>query len=212
MPRNAEFRPKWVSPPGETIADILQDRNLSLAELAQRMARAPKQVNELLDGRAAITSEVARQLASILGGSADFWRTRESQYRADLSRLRKEARSAVADEKWLREIPVRDMINFGWIKPESSLTYAKEAACLRFFGVPDAASWRATYRNALEMAAFRTSASLKSQPGAVAAWLRRGETESALIDCRPLECHAIQGDAVEPPGFDAQERSALLPT
>jgi HTH-type transcriptional regulator/antitoxin HigA len=180
------FQPNWISAPGETIADILEQRDLSLVQFARRMECRPEFANELLTGREAITVEIARRLERILGSSASFWMTRESQYRADAVRLKRESRLSAAEE-WLQELPLKDMISFGWIKPISSSAPARETACLDFFHVPDVGAWREKYRGALEMAVFRTSSSFDSQPGAVAAWLRQGEIEAASIDCKPWD-------------------------
>ena len=119
MAKDEIFQPNWISPPGETIADILEERDLSLVQFAQRMECKPEFANQLLTGREAITVAIARRLESILGGSASFWITRESQYRADAVRLNRESQPSAAEE-WLEEIPLRDMISFGWIKPASS--------------------------------------------------------------------------------------------
>jgi HTH-type transcriptional regulator / antitoxin HigA len=189
--KNGIFEPNWISAPGETIADILEERDLSLVQFAQRMECRLEFANQLLRGREAITGPIARRLESILGGSASFWMTRESQYRADTVRLNRESQSSAAEE-WLKEIPLRDMISFGWIKPVSSSTPARETACLSFFHVPDVGAWREKYRGALEMAVFRTSSSFDSQPGAVAAWLRQGEIEAASIDCKPWDAQRFR--------------------
>jgi len=182
MAENNDFKPDWISAPGDTMADILEERNLSLVEFAERMGHTPKHVNELLRGRAMITIETARKLEVVLGASAAFWMIRESQYREDVARIQGEEPSSV-DAGWLSELPLKDMIRFGWVKPVPR--FADEvAACLRFFDVPDVGAWRETYRGVLEMAAFRTSSSFDSQPGAVAAWLRQGEIESMSIDCK----------------------------
>ena len=186
MAKRNDFRPDWASAPGDTIADILEERDISLAEFAQRMGRTPDDASGLLNGRARITIEVARELEAVLGASAAFWTNREYQYREDLARLERRAPS-VAARGWLSELPLKDMIKFGWLEPQSSSVAAQTAACLSFFGVPGVDAWRETYRGVLEMAAFRTSPSFKSQPGAVAAWLRQGEIESKSIDCRPWD-------------------------
>ena len=186
MVKDEIFQPNWISAPGETIADILEERDLSLVQFARRMECRPEFANELLTGREAITVEIARRLERILGSSASFWMTRESQYRADAVRLKRESRLSAAEE-WLQELPLKDMISFGWIKPISSSAPARETACLDFFHVPDVGAWREKYRGALEMAVFRTSSSFDSQPGAVAAWLRQGEIEAASIDCKPWD-------------------------
>lgn len=191
MSDNDNFRPDWISAPGDTMADILEERNLSLAEFAERMGQTSKHINELLSGRAMITIETARTLEIVLGASAAFWMIRESQYREDVARLQSEEPGSV-EARWLRELPLKDMIKFGWLKPVPG-SADKVAACLRFFDVPDVGTWRETYRAVLEMAAFRTSSSFPSTLGAVAAWLRRGEIESASIDCGRWDSRRFQG-------------------
>jgi HTH-type transcriptional regulator / antitoxin HigA len=184
MNKNNDFQPNWVSAPGDTIADILEERKLPPGEFARNIGRTLPQMHDLLAGREAITNDLARKLEDVLGASAAFWMNRESQYRQDMARLHgKESAKVRAD--WLQGLPLKDMISFGWINPASSSLEAKEVACLEFFDVPSVSAWREAYRGALEMAAFRTSASFESHPGAVAAWLRQGEVEASSIVCKP---------------------------
>ena len=176
-----DFRPDWVSAPGETITDILEEKHLSRAEFAQNIGFAIKDADDLLRGGLTITTQVAQRLEAVLGASAAFWMSRESQYREDLARLEREA-DQKSKEKWLRALPLKDMIHFGWL-PSIPRSTDQLAACLRFFGVVDVAEWYKVYRNVIERAAFRTSPSFESQAGAVAAWLRQGEIKSASIHC-----------------------------
>lgn len=182
MVNNDTFLPNWISPPGETISDILDEMNLSLVEFADQIGYPLRQAKELIQGTAPLTDKLAAQLEYTLGASAEFWLNRETQYRTDVSRLRNEL-SSTDDENWLKELPLKDMISFGWLNPVID-TKAKVAECLRYFGVPNVAAWRETYHNVLETAAFRTSTSFDSQTGAVAAWLRQGVIESESLDCK----------------------------
>lgn len=180
MTENSDFQPDWASAPGDTIADILAERNLSPAEFARLMGRPDEYAFGLIRGYERVTRETAQQLESLLGASAAFWINRESQYREDLDRLQSEAGAG-----WLSELPVKDMTKFGWIESFRG-TADKVSACLRFFKVTDIDEWRRRYRGVLELeAAFRTSRSFDSKPGAVAAWLRRGEIEGESIHCKP---------------------------
>ena len=180
MSKSSGFCPDWASSPGDTIADVLRQRGLSAAEFAQRMGETHDQVRELLEGRAAITIAVARRLEQVLGASVEFWMSRDFQYRQDVARIHK------TDEEWLRELPIGDMIKFGWLSPVPHPS-EEMAACLRFFGVPNVSAWRQDYAKVREMVAFRTSPSFDSRPGSVAAWLRQGEIESETIDCSPWD-------------------------
>jgi plasmid maintenance system antidote protein VapI len=182
MTEKNDFNPDWLSPPGDTIADILGERSLSPGELGQRIGWNQEQVMNLIHGRTSITTDLAHQLATLLGSSAAFWMKRESQYRQD---ARRGADLRSADEKgWLRELPVADMLKYAWIHPTPPKGHVV-GACLDFFGVPNVPTWRATYNDVLQRAALRTSPSFQSQPGAVVTWLRQGELEAISIKCAP---------------------------
>jgi HTH-type transcriptional regulator/antitoxin HigA len=140
------------------------------------MGQTLEEAANLLQGRATITIRVARRLERVLGASVEFWMSRDFQYREDTSRLH------AVDEGWLAELPLGDMIRFGWLKPIPHPS-DEMSACLRFFNVPNVQAWRQEYEKVSEMVAFRTSPSFDSRPAAVAAWLRQGEIESEAIDC-----------------------------
>jgi HTH-type transcriptional regulator/antitoxin HigA len=46
------LQPDWVSPPGETVEDLLEERRWTQAELAERTGLTRKHINDLLHGRA----------------------------------------------------------------------------------------------------------------------------------------------------------------
>src|SRR5688500_14425455 len=80
------FTPDWVSPPGDTISDLLEERGWSQAELAERTGFTRKHVNDLVQGRATISAATASKLSMTLGAPVQFWLTREAQYRAAIER------------------------------------------------------------------------------------------------------------------------------
>lgn len=82
-----EYAPDEVTPPGETLLDVLEERGMTQADLAERTGRPRKTINEIVKGRAAITPETAFHLERALGIPASFWNNRESAYRGS----RKEA-------------------------------------------------------------------------------------------------------------------------
>lgn len=179
-PHQSDFQPNWSSAPGETIADLLEEQKVSVSQFARAIGRTVEQAQDLLNGCLPVTSTLAKMLEAVIGGSKNFWARRESDYRVDLARLEQEAeRKSAAD--WLDELPRNEMANFRWID-SSARNQTNEL--LRFFDVPDVASWREKYRKIREMAAFRTSSSFESDSAAVAVWLRRGEIEATRISCK----------------------------
>ncbi len=185
MTINQDFQPDWASASGDTISDILEEQDLSVMEFAQRIGHPLESANDLLQGQAAITIAIARQLERVLGGSVEFWMSRDFQYREDISRL------YVEDEDWLKELPIGDMIKFGWLKPVPHPS--KElSSCLQFFNVPSIQVWHNKYAEVLDTAIFRTSSIYDSRPASVAAWLRQGEIEGEAIDCEPWDAKKFE--------------------
>ncbi|MGB3295098.1 MAG: HigA family addiction module antitoxin [Phormidesmis sp.] len=82
-----EVLPDYVSTPGETLLEALEERGMSSAELAERTGRPNTTIDKIIKGKAALTSETALQLERVLGIPAQFWNNREQQYREALIRL-----------------------------------------------------------------------------------------------------------------------------
>lgn len=184
MPDTDTFCPDWTSAPGETIADILRERNVSIDEFAGRIGWPREHVMDLLRGRSAITIGLARQLEQVLGGSVEFWMARDFQYQQQT------ANPEEATNAWVQDLPIADMVRFGWIEqvPKRSDDLA---TCLRFFDVPNVAVWHRVYGSLEQKFLFRTSLALESKPAAVAAWLRKGEIEANEIKCAPWSAQAF---------------------
>ena len=180
MSNTERFRSDWLSPPGETIADILLEKMLGPEDLAAALGQPTQAAHDLLHGRTTITLAVARSLVPLLGGSIEFWMTRDLQYRDDLLERDKTAAA------WLARLPLKDMTNFGWLGRISHPAQRIEA-CLNFFGVSSLREWETTYETLYGYTTFRTSWSFKSTPEAVAAWLRQGERQGTREDCAPWD-------------------------
>jgi HTH-type transcriptional regulator/antitoxin HigA len=176
MNSSNNFQPNWVSTPGDTITDILSEKKLSLSNFARKMESSTDYINNLINGYVALTKEVSFKLEEVLGPPADFWLKRESQYREAVNRKK------AIDDAWLKELPLKEMFNWGWLK----LDYTdKLQACLDYFNVTNVSAWQKKYALEINMVSFRTSPSFKAQPASVAAWLRQGEIASENITCKP---------------------------
>lgn len=78
---SVSFDPGWSSPPGDTIVDLMDERDLPHGVLAQALDLDADEFSRLLTGTLEITSELALKLATYLGSTPQFWSTRETQYR-----------------------------------------------------------------------------------------------------------------------------------
>lgn len=81
------FEPNWVSKPGDTIKDCMDEKNLSYPEMAMKMRWSVREVKDLVNAKIKIDSKVAEQLSEIFNVSKQFWINREQHYRDGLIRL-----------------------------------------------------------------------------------------------------------------------------
>lgn len=85
--------------PGEYLEEWIDDHGLSQQRVAELLGSSRKQVNEIVNGRAPITSDTAMRLERVVGIPASTWLKYEALYRADLARIADEERLAdYADE------------------------------------------------------------------------------------------------------------------
>lgn len=178
-----EYRPDVVTPPGVTLQEIMAHIGMSQTDLATRTGRPIKTINEIIQGKTAITPETALQLERVLGTPARFWNDRERHYREFLARQEESGRLG-EELAWLQEIPVRAMVKLGWVGGfKDQVPQLRE--CLNFFGVASPAEWRKVWME--PQASYRKSQAFCSEPGAVAAWLRRGEVEGQHVECASFD-------------------------
>lgn len=174
-----EYMPDDVSPPGETLLDILEERGMTQAELSDRTGRPKKMINEIIKGKATITPATALMLERVLGTPASFWNDREQHYRESLAR-QAERNSLKGQVDWLNQFPIKEMIEFGWLPTtEDSVEMLRHV--LSFFGIASPTQWSEIWQR--PSVAFRKSPTFESDPFAVSAWIRRGEIEAHQINC-----------------------------
>jgi HTH-type transcriptional regulator / antitoxin HigA len=89
----------YAVPPGETLQELLEERDMSQRDLARRTGLSPRHVNKLLHGLVPLSADVAVRLERLTGTSALFWNRREANYRSDLERIRSK-RDLAADVIW----------------------------------------------------------------------------------------------------------------
>lgn len=177
------FQPDWVSPPSDTVADLLEEKGWSQAEFAQRCGYTTKHASLLINGKASITEDTALKLERVLGGSARFWLVREAQYREIIAR-QNEFEILAEQAGWLKQLPLADMIKFGWVK-KCAHKGQQVAECLQYFGVSSVDVWQRQYTEPL--AAFKASEKFAKDGAAVSAWLRYGERCASEVACNAFD-------------------------
>lgn len=177
------YKPDEVSPPGETLVELLESVGMSQAELAERAGRPKKTISEIATGASAITPDTALQFERVLGVPASFWNNREQNYQEYLAR-KKESERLEPRADWIQRFPLREMIERGWIrKSEQRVDQIREV--LNYFGIATPDQWATVWLR--PSAAFRKSNAFEADPYAVSAWLRKGEQDASGIYTKPYD-------------------------
>ncbi|MBM3166829.1 MAG: HigA family addiction module antidote protein [Chloroflexi bacterium] len=87
--------PDIAIPPGEYLAEEIRARGISQKELARRMGRPLNPINEIINGKKAITAETALQLEEVMPEiPARFWLNLEADYQLTRALINKRAKVA----------------------------------------------------------------------------------------------------------------------
>lgn len=177
------YAPDQATPPGASLRATLTKLGMTQAELAERTGLSLKHINQVVQGVAPLTHETALLLERATSVPARTWNALEASYRDNLARVEDRQRLQ-SEANWLREIPLRELSERGYLPKDVDRGTLLEEVC-RFFGVANKDAWESIWRSPL--ASFRKSPSIESETGAVAAWLRIGELEAVSIECRPFD-------------------------
>lgn len=150
---------------------------MSANELAVRVGKTPKAVNEILHGKCSITPDTAVALECVTKIPAYYWLNRQKSYDEYIAREKQEAELEAAGE-WAKAFPLAEMIKRGYL-PKTSLANEKVKALLSFFGVCSPKAWEDYYYHQQLKVTFRISLSQTKEPFAISAWLREGELRAS---------------------------------
>lgn len=201
------FKPDYTFPPGETLLETLEALGLTQKELAARMGRPLKTINQIIKGTAQIMPETALQLEKVIGVPASFWNNAESNYREHLARLEDEKRQK--DEVgWLDRFSYKKMADLGLVITVQDKT-ARVGQLLRYFGVASPKQWHSTYGEL--RGAARESGSFETDLGDFSAWLRAGEVLAQKRHCQPYDKEVFASNLKAIRALTAQNPSKIWP-
>lgn len=122
-----------ATPPGATIKEQLEDRNMTQKEFAQRMGMSEKHISHLVNGDVKLTPDVAIRLESVLGLPADFWNKLEARYQEKSARANAE-NEMTEDLQLIKKFPYNEIRKLNWI-PDAKSPIEKVENLRKFFEV-----------------------------------------------------------------------------
>lgn len=165
---------EYVIAPGDTILELLEVNCMNQLDLADKTGINKKTINEIIKGKAPITTSTALKLEYVFDIPASFWNNLESSYRESLER-KKDMESIKEDEKYLENIPYAEMARRNWDWIEKTRDSVEKVINLRkFFSVASLAFDTELKRKL----AFRKSNHESFSFESLYCWLRYGEIQS----------------------------------
>jgi HTH-type transcriptional regulator / antitoxin HigA len=177
-----EYKPEIVSLPGDTLRDVLEERGMKQTDLAARLGKPIKLVNEIIKGKARITSETALKLELVLDIPASFWINRQSHYDEAVARQR-ETEQFANNEHWIDLFPIKEMKNYGYIK-NSQVRRELFQELLQFFQIASPSVFDKKYL--VMQTQFCQSVKFTPDLYSVSAWLQQGRVKAHDIRCAPF--------------------------
>lgn len=169
--------------PGETLAELLEEKSMTQVELADRLGRPLKTINEIINGKTSITPDTAIQLERVFSLPAHFWLNLESNYQLALARVSFE--NNLTNEFVIAETyPYKEMAKLGWISIKSNMEQIVQSL-LDFFGVNSLKN--IVEKNIFVGAQYRISVKKGYSETAITAWLRKGVLDAQKIDTNDFD-------------------------
>lgn len=174
MDERLKYLPEMPIPPGETLRETIKAIGMTQQELATKMDRPKKTINEIIMGKNSITADTAIQFERVLGVPSSFWLNLESNFQLVKARYKAE-KNLLKESKLIDRFPYPQMAKEKWVK-QTRNKLKKTSELLNFFGVVSLKnlnySGKANYRRAK-----KKEASVES----LTAWLRKGELEAQKL-------------------------------
>lgn len=155
--------------PGETIADVLEDRGITQAELAARTGVSPAYVSSVISGKKDISGKFAFALEYALGVPKSFWLNLQANYDAELLELNKN--QTITEEEREARKSLKDVVKYlrkegkmpGGERIDESIISLREA--LNFSNI-------ANLKDIVPAGAFRMASNTAVDPYVLGAWIR----------------------------------------
>ena len=170
------YVPQSVPPPGEVLAEKLQEMGMGPKEFALRTDKPEKTIIAVLNGESSITADMAVRFENVTRIPVSYWLNHQRGYDEFVAR---EKRKKAIDQAvpWAKKFPLAEMIRKGWL-PAITGMKEKTVRLLDFFAFSTHHAWEDYYFKQQLKVAFRISLKKINEPYAISVWLRKGEIQA----------------------------------
>ncbi|EET60844.1 addiction module antidote protein HigA [Marvinbryantia formatexigens DSM 14469] len=165
--------------PGETIADVLENRGISQAELALRTGVSAAYVSNVIAGKKGISAGFASGLEYALGIPGSFWLNLQANYEAELLEIN-EGQTITDEERRTRE-ELRDIVKYLRQKGMIPVRESRDDSILSLRKALQISNI-ANLRELVPDGVFRMAANISVNQNVLGAWIRLCQIEESSQD------------------------------
>lgn len=197
MATTEELVPDWAISPGEMLTNILEQRNIRQAELAERTGLTSKHVNQIVKDKAGISGDVAVLLERALDIPTQFWTRLDADWEAHQGKVRAMERLPEF-RQWAAAFDSDTIRRHHVIGPaDDEITRVEKI--LKFFQVATPAAFDQKWIQ--PRVSFRRSQAFAVEEQNTALWLRLVERAAEQVEVQPLNVKALRAVARSIPGM-----------
>lgn len=175
-----------ATPPGATIKEQLNDRDMSQKEFAVRMNMSEKHISKLINGEVQLTPETSVRLEMVLGVPAKYWNNLEAIYREKI--IKAEAENEMdADAEMAKQFPYSEMANLGWV-PKTRDAKQKAVHLRKYF---ELVSLSLLANKQITRIACRRLAITEKSDLALLAWTQEAKIRARDIPTAPIDIKGL---------------------
>ncbi|MDY6269273.1 MAG: HigA family addiction module antitoxin [Selenomonadaceae bacterium] len=162
--------PELLILPGETIEDVLNDRDMTQAELAASTGFTKAYINSVIRGKKPISAKLAKRLEYVFDVPMSFWINLQANYDAERQEY-DECHNITEEEKRVAKDDLREVVAYFADAGELPTDQTEDARILSLRKILRVSSL-VNLKDVGTQGAFRMSDEAKANPYVMGAWLR----------------------------------------
>lgn len=172
---DTRYTPPIVFHPGEHLREWLEENEMTSKELCRRLGGKPeKTISAILNGKSAITPELAESLSLVTGIDSQMWNNLQASYNAYVASQEKLDVYESQWSIWGALFPYNEMVKRGWLPCIPKITKGgKVKQLLTFFSISDHNAYNEVYGELSPQ--FRFTKGASHDPFATVAWLQQAK-------------------------------------
>ena len=155
--------------PGETVADVLENRGITQAELASRTGVSQAYVCNVIAGKKGISANFAMGLEYALGVPKSFWLNLQANYEAELLEANEE--QTITEEERIAREELKDVVKYLRQKGMMPIREKKDDSILSLRKALQISNI-ANLKEMIPCGVFRMAANRAVNPYVLGAWIR----------------------------------------